>query len=166
MGKLQEVDLGPDAAARSQQAWEQLQGGPSEKESTGKVRLGRDGKPRRQPKRRNSDDIRRDQMVEAVLRESKCMSDLSHHNNTLADPIAVEYFDETPLANTRFAGTDEDMVEQFRTEYFESMESRQQRAPAAPPGGKEGPKGPKLGGSRSARAAMRLQEEQAAKKKK
>jgi hypothetical protein len=74
MGKLQEVDLGPDAAARSQQAWEQLQGGPAEKESTGKVRLGRDGKPRRQPKRRNSDDIRRDQMVEAVLRESKCMS--------------------------------------------------------------------------------------------
>jgi hypothetical protein len=78
----------------------------------------------------------------------------------------VDYFDEAPLANPRFAGTDEDMLEQFRTEYFESMESRQQRAPAAPPGGKEGPKGPKLGGSRSARAAMRLQEEQAAKNKK
>ena len=73
MGKLQEVDLGPDSAARTQQAWERLQGGAAEKESTGKVRLGRDGKPRRQPKRRNSDDARRDQMVEAVLRESKCM---------------------------------------------------------------------------------------------
>jgi hypothetical protein len=109
--------------------------------------------------------MRRDQMVEAVLRESKCMF-TSRITTTRLLTLVVDYFDETPLANTRFAGTDEDMVEQFRTEYFESMESRQQRAPAAPPGGKEGPKGPKLGGSRSARAAMRLQEEQAAKKKK
>jgi hypothetical protein len=35
------------------------------------VRLGRNGKPRRQPKRRNSEDLRRDQLVEAVMREAK-----------------------------------------------------------------------------------------------
>jgi hypothetical protein len=81
MGKLQEVDLGPEAAARTQQAWKQLQGGLPEKESTAKVRLGRDGKPRRAPKRRNSDDVRRDQMVEAVLRESKRMPS-SHISST------------------------------------------------------------------------------------
>jgi hypothetical protein len=60
------------------------------------------------------------------------------------------------------------MVEKFRQEFLDSIESRQQRKVAPPPGAKgvkEPPKGPKLGGSRSARAAMRLQEEQAAKNK-
>ncbi|XPS98862.1 hypothetical protein M3J09_008055 [Ascochyta lentis] len=142
-GKLQEVDLGSDAASRTHNDWKRREDEPP----APKVRLGRGGKPRRGPKRRTSDDIRRDQMVEAVLREAK-----------------LEFFDEAP-ANPRFAGTDDDMVERFRTEYFESIEERQQRKPAMPPGAKDQPKGPKLGGSRSARAAMRQQEEQAAKTK-
>ncbi|KZM25298.1 uncharacterized protein EKO05_0000607 [Ascochyta rabiei] len=142
-GKLQEVDLGSHAASRTHKDWKQLEG----EMPAPKVRLGRDGKPRRGPKRRTSDDIRRDQMVEAVLHEAK-----------------LEFFDEAPV-NPRFAGTDDDMVERFRTEYFESIEERQQRKPALPPGAKDQPKGPKLGGSRSARAAMRQQEELAAKTK-
>ncbi|KAJ4303482.1 hypothetical protein N0V90_002377 [Kalmusia sp. IMI 367209] len=152
-GKLQEIDLGPSASLRNfertEAAWKKLEGGQLEEEPAGKVRLGRDGKPRRQPKRRNSEDIRRDQMVEAVLREAK-----------------LDYFDEeVPSASVPGdTANDEALVEQFRLEFLESIESRQQRKPAAP-GAKEAPKGPKLGGSRSARAAMRLQEEQAAKNK-
>ncbi|KAF2134526.1 hypothetical protein P153DRAFT_362286 [Dothidotthia symphoricarpi CBS 119687] len=150
-GKLQEVDLSSDAAAHNLQRTQNVF--KREEEPPSKVRLGRDGKPRRGPKRRNSEDIRRDQMVEAVLRESK-----------------LEYFDEAPpnLHNPSTGDNDEAMVERFRLEYFESIESRQQRKPVLPPGPKgvkEPPKGPKLGGSRSARAAMRLQEEAAAKNK-
>lgn len=40
-------------------------------EITGKVRLGKNGKPRRTRRRRNSDDMKRDKLVEEVLRESK-----------------------------------------------------------------------------------------------
>jgi hypothetical protein len=85
--------------------------------------------------------------------------------------VTVEYFEEDKAQNpaaTGDADNDDAMVEKFRQEFLESMESRQQRKPAPPPGPKgvkEPPKGPKLGGSRSARAAMRLQEEQAAKNK-
>jgi hypothetical protein len=75
MGKLHEVDLGPDATARNiertEAAWKKLEGRDNEMKTTEKVRLGKNGKPRWQPKRRNSEDMRRDQMVEAVLREAK-----------------------------------------------------------------------------------------------
>lgn len=76
MGKLQEVDLGPDATTRNiertEAAFRRLEGGePAEEQPARRVRLGRDGKPRRPPKRKNSNDLRRDQMVEAVLREAK-----------------------------------------------------------------------------------------------
>ena len=83
----------------------------------------------------------------------------------------MEYFEEDQSQNPHSTGdadNDDAMVEKFRQEFLESIESRQQRKPAPPPGAKgvkEPPKGPKLGGSRSARAAMRLQEEQAAKSK-
>lgn len=58
---------------RTEEKWRRLENGEFEQVATGKVRTGRDGKPRRPPKRRPSEDIRRDQMVEAVLRESKRM---------------------------------------------------------------------------------------------
>jgi hypothetical protein len=83
----------------------------------------------------------------------------------------VEYFDDGQAQDqtaTGDADNDDAMVEKFRQEFLDSIESRQQRKVAPPPGAKgvkEPPKGPKLGGSRSARAAMRLQEEQAAKNK-
>lgn len=84
----------------------------------------------------------------------------------------VDYFDDTVPTNPRFQGSgnnDDAIAERFRAEYFEAMEEQQQRKPPAPPSGmkgvKEAPKGPKLGGSKTARAKMRLQEEQAAKNK-
>jgi hypothetical protein len=140
-GRLEEVDLAADST-RTHKDWARLEGtAPAPR-----VRLGRDGKPWRPRKRRNSDDLRRDAAVEAVLKEAK-----------------IEYFDETPTTNTRFAGTDDDMVARFQAEYYENIEERQARKPVMPPSAKDQPKGPKLGGSRSARAAMREREEAAAK---
>jgi len=76
LGKLQEVDLGPDATslnvARTEAAKRRMEGVDGEPEEIiGKVRLGKNGKPRRTRRRRNSDDIKRDKLVEEVLRESK-----------------------------------------------------------------------------------------------
>jgi hypothetical protein len=70
MGKIEEVDIAP-VQKRTDEKWRRLENGEFEHVATGKVRLGRDGKPRRPPKRRNSNDVRRDQMVEAVLSEAK-----------------------------------------------------------------------------------------------
>ena len=72
MGKLQEIDLGPGSTSRAEAAWKKLEGGQGGETPAGKARVGRDGKPRRQHKRRNSEDIRRDAMVDEVLREAKC----------------------------------------------------------------------------------------------
>lgn len=82
LGKLHEIDLGPDAKlrniARTEAAAKRLVGDerpPEEEEEEApakKVRLGKDGKPWRGRKRRNSEDIKRDQLVEEVMRESKC----------------------------------------------------------------------------------------------
>ncbi len=79
LGKLQEIDLGPDAMlqniARTEAATRRLKDGQVV-ESDGanapqKVRLGRDGKPMRRRNRRNSDDVKRDRLVEEVLKESR-----------------------------------------------------------------------------------------------
>lgn len=80
----------------------------------------------------------------------------------------MDYFDEVAPSNLvqDSANNEEALVEQFRQEFLDSIETRQQRKPAVPAHGvKEAPKGPKLGGSRSARAAMQAQREQAAKNK-
>jgi hypothetical protein len=70
MGKIQEVDIAP-TASRTVEKWKRMESGDFEQVTTGKVRLGRDSKPRRPSKRRNSNDVRRDQLVEAVLSEAK-----------------------------------------------------------------------------------------------
>jgi hypothetical protein len=70
MGKIEEVDIG-SIEKRTDEKWRRLESGEVEQVATGKIRLGRDGKPRRPPKRRNSEDIRRDQLVEAVLSEAR-----------------------------------------------------------------------------------------------
>jgi hypothetical protein len=79
VGKLLEIDLGPDTTleniARTAAAQRRLETGEPEAlpaKPAKKPRLGRDGKPWRPRKGRNEDDIKRDQLVEAVLRESKC----------------------------------------------------------------------------------------------
>jgi hypothetical protein len=86
----------------------------------------------------------------------------------------VDYFDAQAPTNSHVPGAgnnDEAILAQFQAEYYESIEEarqQQQRKPVPPSGvkgAKEAPKGPKLGGSKSARAKMRLAEEQAAKNK-
>lgn len=80
MGKLMEIDLGDEARSRNVERTEQArkrldgedvaeEGKPAKKV---KVRLGPDGKPwRSKKKRRGSDDVKRDKMVEDVLRENR-----------------------------------------------------------------------------------------------
>lgn len=156
-GKLQEVDLGPDAAARTEQAWKRLDGTAPAEDSRTKTKLDKYGYQWRKPKRRNSDAIRRDELVEAVLRESK-----------------LDYFDDTaptnPFANNPGSGNNDDAIaERFQLEYYENMQEQQQRKPPPPASGmkgvKEAPKGPKLGGSKSARAKILKAQEEAAKGK-
>lgn len=134
-GKLQEVEIAPHAAA-----------------PVSKARRDKYGYAWRNPKRRNSEDLRRDQLVEAVLREAK-----------------LDYFDDsvpTDIQTNSSGNNDDALAERFQIEYMESMEeARQQRKPAVPAGGikgaKEAPKGPKLGGSKSARARiLKAQEEE------
>ena len=170
LGKLHEVDLGPSSTlsnvARTEAARRRLETGEPAEEPP--QRLGRDGKPwrgGRGRKRRTSSAVRRDKMVEEVLRESRLdLYDPSGSASAApaqpADDAAAEDEDEDK---------DERVAEAFRREFLEAVSSRQRRRAAAPPSGSSGsrtggagkekdadrPKGPKLGGSRSARAAMR-----------
>ena len=76
LGKLHEIDLGPDATlkniVRTEAAKRRLEGGEVEsEEGIQKPRLRKDGKPWRGRRRRNSEDTKRDKLVEEVLRESR-----------------------------------------------------------------------------------------------
>lgn len=171
LGRLQEVDLGPDAHARNialtAEATRRLQGksvGYPEMNATKpeKPRLGRNGKPLppRRWNRRGSEDMARDSLVEAILSEAR-----TEH----------VYDNEVEAESDDAAAADERLAEQFRADFLEQMEMRNAQAAARaakPPetasGGKSGErdeyaKGPKLGGSRMQRAAMR-EKEIAAKK--
>ncbi|KAK7719801.1 hypothetical protein SLS64_001982 [Diaporthe eres] len=156
-GKLQEVDLGDEVRMRNanmtEQARRRLAGEAIEADDDGsrkRARIGKDGKPWRGRKRRGSDDIKRDQLVEELMRENRLdVYDVPAQPETSGEPG----FDEA---------ADEKIAEQFRREFMDAMsERRQQRRKAAPqparPGAKQEEvlKGPKLGGSRNARAAMR-----------
>lgn len=76
-GRLQEVDLGEEVrmrnAALTEQARKRLAGEAleDESESNKRPRIGKDGKPWRPRKRRASDDIKRDQLVEELMRENR-----------------------------------------------------------------------------------------------
>lgn len=175
LGKLQEIDLGLDATlrniARTEAAKKRLEGGePEVDEATGKVRLRRDGKPWRGRRRRNSDDVKRDKLVEEVMKESR--RKLSHDRKPVhaADIFVVEIYDEPEVEMpSDDQAADDRIAEQFRKEFMDAISSRRQKTTQSTkkgPGAKveDKPKGPKLGGSRSARAAMREQQEKAAKK--
>ncbi|KAI0539291.1 hypothetical protein GGR58DRAFT_500356 [Xylaria digitata] len=158
-GKLFEVDLGDEVrnrnAALTDRATRKLQGLVVEDEETTerpkKVRLGRDGKPWRSRNRRNSDDIKRDQLVEEILRENR----LDVYETSTPPPGTNTGVEEDGAADDRIA-------EEFRREFLDAMAERQRRkkpvGPPSKPGAKkeeEVLKGPKLGGSRNTRAAMR-----------
>ena len=174
LGKLHEIDLGPDATltniARTEAARRRLEGGAPEVEEVGKVRLGRDGKPRRNRRRRNSDDVKRDKLVEEVMKESKSKSSSIVVCNQSLRQKAVDIYDEpeADLANDDQAADDR-IAEQFRREFMDAVSQRRQKtsqtAKKAGQGAVEDShRGPKLGGSRSARAAMRELQEKAKKK--
>ena len=165
LGKLHEIDLGPDAKLRNIARTEAAISGDAPDETPPvkppKPRIGRNGKPYipRPRKRRNSMDVARDKLVEEVLRETR-----------------LEVYDE-PDGASGGEGDDADqaaddrIAEEFRREFLDAINQRKQKTSKAPAagskiGGKvvdDKPKGPKLGGSRSARAAMREREEAAAK---
>ncbi|KAI9786789.1 MAG: hypothetical protein M1816_007796 [Peltula sp. TS41687] len=160
LGKLHEIDLGPDARltniAKTEAAKKKMEAGEDEDGvggTTTKVRLGKDGKPWRGRRVRTSDDLKRDKLVEEVLRESKLDIYDEHEQETNAD--------DTQAADDRIA-------EQFRRDFLDAISSRHRRrgggAHAANKAKRDDrPKGPKLGGSRSARAAMREHQEKAKK---
>ncbi|EKD19289.1 uncharacterized protein L3040_009271 [Drepanopeziza brunnea f. sp. 'multigermtubi'] len=161
IGKLQEIDLGDEARdrniKRTTNAQRRLNGEIVEEEEANeggkkkkkKVRLNRDGSVWVPRKRRGSDDIKRDQLVEAVLRENK----LEIYEEPAPEP---EDLNDDQAADDRIA-------EAFRKDFLDAVSQKHRRRPAAAqaasrgPGGKkeEESRGPKLGGSRSARAAMR-----------
>ncbi|KAI0101619.1 hypothetical protein GGR51DRAFT_324540 [Nemania sp. FL0031] len=158
-GKLLEVDLGDEVRNRNEvmtdRARRKLQGLAVEDEDNAerpkKVRLGRDGKPWRPRNRRNSDDIKRDQLVEEILRENR----LDVYETPTPPPGANTAEDGEGAADDRIA-------EEFRREFLDALAERQRRrkpvGPPSKPGAKkeeEVLKGPKLGGSRNTRAAMR-----------
>jgi hypothetical protein len=84
-GRLQEIDLGDEARRRNEtmteQAKRRLDGGQFRKQMQDSdeaqkkaARLGPDGKPWRGRKRRASQDAKRDELVEAVMRENRSKS--------------------------------------------------------------------------------------------
>ena len=83
LGKLQEIDLGDEARDRNvvqtERARRKLDGEEVEEEGEKKpvkVRLGPDGKPWRGRKRRGSEDVKRDRLVEDVFRENRRTSSI------------------------------------------------------------------------------------------
>ncbi|EFW99640.1 mRNA splicing factor RNA helicase [Grosmannia clavigera kw1407] len=163
-GKLHEIDLGAESRARNvamtERATRRLRGNDNvvddeagkdedvQKPRTGKKAPGRNGNPPPRD-RRNSDDIKRDQMVEQFLHENK---------------MDVDVYDvarDTATGEGRPA--DDRVAEQFRREFMEALAQRlrRKRRPLGPPAKpkvrneEEILRGPKLGGSRNVRSIMR-----------
>ncbi|CUS07831.1 unnamed protein product [Tuber aestivum] len=154
LGKLHEVDLGEETKkhniARTQEATRRLQGGEEIEDdpsttpnaSTASNIPGR--KKMKNRRRRNSQDVQRDKLVEEVLKESRL--------EMYTDPDPTEDQRESEGA------ADDRIAEKFRREFLDALMTRRRRR------GGDGkkkrdenkkPRGPKLGGSRQARAAMR-----------
>ncbi|CAG8921582.1 unnamed protein product [Penicillium salamii] len=149
LGKLHEIDLGQEATlrniARTEAATRRLAGDedlPSGDADivSGASRSAPGGKSRRARQQRTDADIERDRLVEEVLRESKL-------------DVYDEYEDDSRPDDPQAA--DDRIAEQFRRDFMDAMQSRRRLRATKPVAKDEGPKGPKLGGSRSARAAMR-----------
>ncbi|KAL5337864.1 hypothetical protein BJX70DRAFT_368303 [Aspergillus crustosus] len=167
LGKLHEIDLGREAKlhniVRTEEATRRLNsdGNSADRSPCGGSRY------------RLLKDIERDQLVEEVLRESK-------RKCTIVNPLylrpaingisnLVDVYDgiedEVFVADDQAA--DDRVAEQFRREFLDAIQSRRRVARTKvtkQPGKTEAPKGPKLGGSRSARAAMREMQEKGARK--
>jgi hypothetical protein len=171
-GHLMEIDLGDDVRDRNVARTERMtQGGAAQEEvpqgrRAKKPRLGRDGKPWRPRNRRGSDAIKRDQLVEEVLRETRCtliFPELIHERWSNNPPVDVyEMPDQANKASEveQDGAADDRLAEEFRQQFLEDVAQRQLRKKKptnqpARPGSEDVLKGPKLGGSRNVRAQMR-----------
>ncbi|EPQ62752.1 Bgt-2696 [Blumeria graminis f. sp. tritici] len=165
IGMLQEIDLGAEVRERNvkltERARRRLDGeifeeedegdpGGKERKGTSLLGAGKSGKSWWALKRRRSDDIKRDQLVDQVLRENR----LEIYDESSIESLTV---DDNQAADDRIA-------EAFRREFLDTVSAARQRkktVQAQPQArGTSGKKeeilrGPKLGGSRSARAAVR-----------
>ena len=169
LGKLQEVDLGPSTTLRNIELTEAAKrrletGDPLRPQEQGKP------KPWRGRRRRNSDDVRRDQLVEEVLRESRRMLYPGPFLISSLLTFTVDIYDEPEPAQAEDEqAADDRIAEKFKQEFLDAIKHNHVRrsAPAATSASRtkdERPKGPKLGGSRNARAAMKAMEEASKKK--
>ncbi|GKZ33243.1 hypothetical protein AbraIFM66950_003039 [Aspergillus brasiliensis] len=165
LGKLHEIDLGHETTlqniARTEAATKRLAGDDDQTPHTEQqdaaskmAPANGDQKTWRNRKRRTSEDIERDRLVEEVLRESKL--DVYEGPEEAGDEAVGE---DGQAADDRVA-------EQFRRDFLDAIQSRRRvaRARNTKTTKPEAPRGPKLGGSRSARAAMREMQEKSARK--
>lgn len=156
-GQLVEIDLGDEArdsnVARTERATQPGRSSAEAEDHGGrrskKPRLGRDGKPWRPRNRRDSDAIKRDQIVEEILRESRL--------DVYEAPVQQA---SNPAADEEDGAADDRLAEEFRQQFLEDVAQRQlkKKKPTNQPnkpGSEDVLKGPKLGGSRNVRAAMR-----------
>ncbi|KAL2866366.1 telomere length and silencing 1 family protein [Aspergillus lucknowensis] len=151
LGKLHEIDLGRETKlqniARTEEATRKLKG------EDGEISTERASNVPSRYWKRTSEDIERDRLVEEVLRESKM--------DVYDEPEEEEAAVDDQAADDRVA-------EQFRREFLDAIQSRRRvartKTATKQPGKAEAPKGPKLGGSRSARAAMREMQEKSIRK--
>lgn len=172
-----------DNIARTEAATRRLAGDDAttsmEEDSTAERPVaGKDGKAWRNRKRRNSKDIERDRLVEEVLRESKREYFFLLLLIIMAALLALPYNEDGPGGLTwistvdvydepddepELAGddqaADDRIAEKFRRDFMDAIQSRRRTknttASTKQRAKPEVPRGPKLGGSRSARAAMR-----------
>ncbi|QUC18247.1 uncharacterized protein UV8b_02488 [Ustilaginoidea virens] len=155
-GRLVEVDVSSDP----------LQDGDPTKRRTG---MTSQPAPRRR-NRRGSDDIKRDQLVDAFLHENKLDVNKVPVRQPLRQPIRQPVRQprqhQSATGSTRDGrSADDRMAEEFRQRYMDEMAARRQRRRPIPmtrqqkqlqqQRAKDVLKGPKLGGSRNERAAVR-----------
>ncbi|RPB29112.1 hypothetical protein L211DRAFT_776445 [Terfezia boudieri ATCC MYA-4762] len=145
LGKLHEVDLGEENKLknihRTAEATRRLE--DTTPTTTDDPQSSSKSRKRR---RRNSQDIQRDKLVEEVLKESK-----------------LDLYDDAPSPSPHPSdeegAADDRIAEKFRREFLDALMSRRRRRgnyqKAKKKDDAKKPRGPKLGGSRSARAAMR-----------
>ncbi|KAE8132527.1 hepatocellular carcinoma-associated antigen 59-domain-containing protein [Aspergillus pseudotamarii] len=162
LGKLHEIDLGQEtklqniarteAATRKLARDDEYEHLKHDGSLSTAAPMGMDERLWRRQKRRTSEDVERDRLVEEVLRESK-----------------LDVYEE-PEHETAAAGddqaADDRVAEQFRRDFLDAIQSRRRVTRVKNPKTvkTEASRGPKLGGSRSARAAMREMQEKQGRK--
>lgn len=138
-----------------------------------KVRLGPDGKPWRggRRKRRGSDDIARDKLVEELLHENRrefllILSLVGGRDGGLTRAVDIYSLPNSgavAASEGEDGDADERLAAQFQQQYMEDVARKQAKKKKPSAAGQQGQaaaaeevlKGPKLGGSRNARSAVR-----------